>query len=266
MSADDFDIDRVEIPRLKLLTYSTVNKLQTFILKNNLIPLLILGSLLGVGLSAYLGYQYYQTNQFLRVISTKQVLNKEEMKGLVEEIGKIVKLPPREDPSVATVTDVNRLKDQPFFAESKNGDRVLVYVNSQKVILYDPMSKKVVNMSPLGALTTTGSPQQAASSNTPVSASSQAKIILRNGTSVTGLASKIETEIKQAFPQANIVNKDNTLKDSYEKTMVVVLTKAAQDAGSNLAKLLNGAISELPAGEIKPSGADLLIILGKDKI
>ena len=60
--------------------------------------------------------------------------------------------------------------------------------------------------------------------------------------------------------------KDNTLKDSYEKTIVVVLTKAAQDAGSNLAKLLNGAISELPAGEIKPSGADLLIILGKDKI
>ena len=78
-------------------------------------------------------------------------LNKEEMKNLVEEIGKIAKLPQREDPSVATVTDISKLKDQPVFAESKNGDRVLLYTNAQKVVIYDPISRKIVNIAPLTA-------------------------------------------------------------------------------------------------------------------
>lgn len=264
----NFNIDKVEIPKLKLLTYPTMHKIQSYILKYNLIPLLIAGSLLGAGLSAYLLYQYAQTYLFNTSV-TKAVLNKNEMKKLVDEIGKIAKLPQREEPSIATVTDINKLRDQPVFADSKNGDRVLLYTNAQKVVIYDPISRKIINIAPLTAgnaqiVNNTSTSSAAVTTTTPVQ--NQAGIILRNGTSVTGLASKIETEIKKSFPKANIIDKDNALKENYEKTIVVILNESAKDAASNLAKTLNSSIAVLPPGESKPNGADILVIIGKDKI
>lgn len=265
MNVESSDTDKVEIPRLKPLADSTMRQIQSFILKYNLIPILIAGCLIGVGLSGYLFYQYYQTNQFFKSIANKQVLTKEEMKSLLGEIGKIAKLPQREDPSVATVTDISKLKDQPFFADGKNGDRVLVYANAQKIVLYDPIIRKIVNIAPL----TAGNAQAINNNAAPAAAppvQTQAKIVLRNGTAAAGLATKVETEIKKAFPQANIFNKDNAAKENYEKTIVVVLNEAAKDAASNLAKTLNSSIAALPSGESKPNGADILVIIGKDKI
>lgn len=218
---------------------------------------------MGAGLSGYLSYQYYQTHQLIKAFTTKQVLNKEEVKSLVLEVGKIAKLPDKEEPSVATVTDINKLKGQLFFVDGKNGDRVLVYANAQKIILYDPISKKIINIAPLSA----GNTQAVANTQitpSPSSAQNQAKIVLRNSTLVAGLASKIELDIKKTFPLANIVSKDNTAKD-FPKTVVVVLSETARDAALNLAKVLNSAIADLPSGEIKPSGADILVIIGKDK-
>lgn len=262
----------VEIPRLKPVTYHTMHKLESYILKYNLIPTLIVGCLIGVMLAGYLFYQFSRPYLF-NSAATKTVLNKEEMKNLVEEIGKIAKLPQREDPSVATVTDINRLKDQPVFAESKNGDRVLLYTNAQKVVIYDPISRKIVNIAPLTAgnaravnNTIVPSASSVPAATPAASVQNQAKIVLRNGTSVTGLASKIETDIKKVFPKANISNKDNALKENYEKTIVVILTESARDAAINLAKALSGSISDLPQGETKPGEADILVIIGKDKI
>lgn len=269
MSLENFNIDKVEIPRLKPMTDHTMRKIESYILKYNLIPSLIVGCLVGLLLAGYLLYQFSQPYLF-NAVANKAVLNKDEMKKLVEEIGKIAKLPQREEPSIATVTDINKLRDQPVFADSKNGDRVLLYTNAQKVVIYDPISRKIVNIAPL----TAGNAQ--AVNNTIVPSSSatpaatpvqnQARIILRNGTSVTGLASKIETEIKKSFPKANIIDKDNSLKENYDKTIVVILNESAKDAAINLAQALSGSISGLPQGETKPAGADILVIIGKDKI
>lgn len=269
MSLENFNIDKVEIPKIKKITYYNMHKIESYILKYNLIPSLIVGSLIAIILAGYLAYQYYQTNLVARTIATKTVLNKDEMKKLVDEIGKIAKLPQREEPSIATVTDINKLRDQPVFADSKNGDRVLLYTNAQKVVIYDPVSRKIVNIAPL----TAGNAQavnntSVSSSATPAAApvQNQARIVLRNGTSVTGLASKIETEIKKSFPKANIIDKDNALKENYDKTIVVILNESAKDAAINLAQSLNSSVAGLPPGETKPVGADILVIIGKDKI
>lgn len=262
MSSKSFNSDKIDIPKLTPLAYSTAHQIQGFVLRHNLIPLLIAGSLVGAGLSGYLFYQYYQTQQLIKAFTTKQVLNKEEVKSLVLEVEKIAKLPDKEEPSVATVTDINKLKGQPFFADGKNGDRVLVYANAQKIILYDPISKKIINIAPLSA----GNTQAASLTQTPspAPAQNQAKIVLRNSTLVAGLASKIELDIKKTFPLANIISKDNTAKD-FPKTVVVVLSETARDAALNLAKALNSSVADLPSGEIKPNGADILVIIGKDK-
>ena len=137
------------------------------------------------------------------------------------------------------------------------------------MVIYDPISRKIVNIAPLTAGARAVNNTIVPSSPTAPPAASvqnQAKIVLRNGTAATGLASKVETEIKKTFPQANIANKNNASKENYEKTIVVVINETARDAALNLAKALNGSIVALPQGEIKPGDADILVIIGKDKI
>ena len=54
-----------------------------------------------------------------------------------------------EDPTVATVVDPERLRDQPFFANAKQGDKVLIYTNAKKAILYSPESNKIIEVAPV---------------------------------------------------------------------------------------------------------------------
>lgn len=81
-------------------------------------------------------------------ISSKNpdLLARDQTAILVEKVGKLVFLPVDETPTVATVSDPELLKNQPFFAEAKKGDQVLIYANARKAILYDPVANKIVNM------------------------------------------------------------------------------------------------------------------------
>lgn len=248
--------EQFDIPKLNMLSSPVVQEFQSFILKNQLMPTIIIVSLIGLGTLGYFYYQSLKTNQSPRITYTGQVLDKEQIKKIVAEIKNKTNLPQGEDPNVATVVDIGKLKDQPFFAEGKNGDVVLMYANAKKVYLYDPTGQKIVNIAPL-TVNNTPSPTQ--------STRIQAKLALRNGTSVAGSAAKMETEIKKSFPEANIVNKENAKKDDYVKTAIVVLNNEATDAAANLAKALNIFIVDLPSGEVKPTDADILIIIGKDR-
>ncbi len=72
-----------------------------------------------------------------------------EVKMLTERLGAIMVLPEGEDPTVATVVDPEKLKDQPFFARAKKGDKVLIYTNARKAILYDSVAHKIIEVMPL---------------------------------------------------------------------------------------------------------------------
>lgn len=72
-----------------------------------------------------------------------------EIADIVQKAGKIISLPKDETPILATVSDSDKLKDQPFFAEAKNDDKLLIYTKAKKAILYRPSSNMVVNVGPL---------------------------------------------------------------------------------------------------------------------
>ncbi len=74
---------------------------------------------------------------------------KDEIAELVSEVGKLIVLPEGEMPTIATVTDPERLKDQAFFSKAKAGDKVLIYTNAKKAILYDPVQHKIIEVAPL---------------------------------------------------------------------------------------------------------------------
>lgn len=74
---------------------------------------------------------------------------------LISKISELILLPKDETPTIATVTDPEKLKDQPFFAQAKTGDNVLIYTKAKKAVLYNPSEHKIVEVAPLNI----GSPE-----------------------------------------------------------------------------------------------------------
>ena len=75
-----------------------------------------------------------------------QIAVHEETLRLIEQVSKLVVLPDNEEPAVATISDIEQLKNYPFFAQAKKGFKVLIYANAKKSILYDPFQGRVVEI------------------------------------------------------------------------------------------------------------------------
>lgn len=207
-----------------------------------------------IALIAVGGFLYYRSTQASKLNTQNPQAAQAEVRKVVAAVGKLIDLPPGEDPTIATVTDATKLQDQPFFQKAKNGDKVLIYSGARKAILYDPQAKKVIDVAPINI----GSPSAQ-------QASAVVKIVLRNGTTTAGLTSKVEPEVKKSLPSVQIVDKGNAAKNDYEKTIVVVLNEGVRDQAVKLAKDLEASLSALSKEESKPKDVDILVILGKDR-
>ncbi len=112
------------------------------ITRTRLVTLIVI-TLSSVGLAFYF---YFQTAELKR---DPQALARKEIEQLVSRVGALIVLPEGEQPTMATVTDPEKLKDQPFFNNAKTGDKVLIYTNARKAILYDPVANKIIEVAPL---------------------------------------------------------------------------------------------------------------------
>lgn len=106
-------------------------------------------ALLAVVSSVYFFSQYRQAKQEISRLSAPQEAVLAEQHQLVEQVGRIVELPTGEAPTVATVSDVEKLKHQKFFEQAENGDKVLIYTKAEQAVLYRPSSQKVVQIAPV---------------------------------------------------------------------------------------------------------------------
>lgn len=220
--------------------------------------ILVLGVLLVIAL-AVAGYFYYQYKH------TAQAADAKEIEDLAKEIGKVMLLPEGEAPTLATVTDKEKLADQAFFEKAENGDKVLIYSASGRAILYRPSQKKIIDVTtvnvnqPADASQTAPTADQAIAEDTPAIV----RVSLLNGSDETGVANTVEGQLKTILPNAAVVSKDDAEKNDYEKTVIVDVTGKSTDAANQIASALGGEVGELPEGETAPSDADILIIIGK---
>jgi hypothetical protein len=115
------------------------------------LPLIGIGLLFVVSLAgnAYLGRQVYMLSQ------DPQRMAQQEMLTIVGEVGKLMVLPEGETPTIATVTDPEKLAGQAFFANASSGDKVLLYTNAKKAILYSPSQNKILEVAPINLGDTT---------------------------------------------------------------------------------------------------------------
>lgn len=95
------------------------------------------------------GAAYYFYNEAVTLKKEPNRVAKEEFTKLIAQVGKLIVLPEGETPTVATVSDPDKLKSQPFFSKSKFGDKVLIYTTAKKAILYDVESNKIVEVAPI---------------------------------------------------------------------------------------------------------------------
>lgn len=95
-----------------------------------------------------IGTSYY----FYNKLKSVEIKNPEaELQDIIKMVGKHMVLPNNENPTMATVSDPEKLKDQPFFKNAKKGDKVLIFSLSQKAILYDPVGDRIVEVAPINA-------------------------------------------------------------------------------------------------------------------
>ncbi len=104
--------------------------------------------------------------QLYRLQQDPQAIAQKEVEELVSKVEKLMVLPEGEVPTVATVSDPAALKDQLFFANSKKGDKVLIYTTSKKAILYSVDLNKIVEVAPLSI----GETEKTNTNTAPVSA------------------------------------------------------------------------------------------------
>ncbi len=109
-------------------------------------------------------YYFYTKASSLQSNSQKNI--QAEVKDVVEKVGKLLVIPQGELPTLATVVDPEKLRDQPFFVNAKKGDKVLIYTGAKKAILYDPAANKIVEVAPINI----GNPPPPSSPTPPPSA------------------------------------------------------------------------------------------------
>ena len=119
--------------------------------------LILLSILVVVILAAGFFFTKYQEalNKSQMIADTSGVNLDSQIKSLIEKVGKSVDLPKDETPAVATVSDIEKVKNQPFFAKAKNGDKVLIYNKARKAILYRPSTGKIIEVTTINPPTAT---------------------------------------------------------------------------------------------------------------
>lgn len=120
-------------------------------LKNILLVVSALVVVVAVIAAVYF-YQQYTQAQFL--LKNPTLVAQQQTNQLVDQVGKLIELPKNEQPTIATVSDVSKLQDQPFFQNAQNDDKVLIYTKAREAILYRPSDNKIIAVAPVNLGTT----------------------------------------------------------------------------------------------------------------
>jgi len=241
---------------------------------------IIILSLISLGT---LFFRFQNTQKEINILKDKlqsQDQQPNELKKILAEIKKFMVLPKNETPTLATVTDVEKLREtQPFYNNAKNGDIVLIYMKAKKAILYDPIAHKIIDVAPVNVptptpqlsvsptlnLTKTPTKEISPTVNPTISVKTKSyNFALYNGSLSSGLAKKYEAELLNLLPKAKVVSYKDAVGD-YEETVIINLN-LDEDEFEQVASILGINSSKLSAKETKPKSADILIIIGEDKV
>lgn len=240
-------------------------------LRTTLIWLAIAVPTLLIGVYYYV--QYINTKSEL--VRFKENPQTAAIYDLLEKVGTHIQLPKNETPTIATITDVDKLKGQPFFARAQNGDKILMYEKTQRTIIYRPLTDKIIETASISIsnskeLTTdeivNPEAKETTSSQeiTEVENENPIRIVIYNGTGIPGLANSLQQKLNNDFDkfEFTIARVGNAL-NAYEKTSIYNTTQvSAQKIESLKDYVVAEVLTEEP--QENTTGMDVLIIVGRD--
>ena len=192
-----------------------------------------------------------------------ETLSDEQVTALVAEVSKLIYVPD-EQPSVATVTDADTLKaTQPFFKDASDGDRLLIFPQAAKAVIYSEQEQRLVNVGPIQA-----DSQLAPQTVQPVEEKTaqqqeELSIEVRNGTAVPGKGGETANRL-EAASSSFVISEISNAAGTYRTTRVIDLGRS--DATASITAVANtlgvdGVETRLPSGE-PASDADILVLVG----
>lgn len=251
-----------------------------------LVAVLVLVVVGSIGTAAHFYHKYSEV--------AKQSTPEGELDTLLMALAPITDLPASETPTLATVTDRSKLSEQAFFAQAENGDKVLLYRDAGRAILYRPSTGKLVNVAAIASEAVAAAPaaqplpstpdvagastSDAASNETSESApvdeqsatdqplSDKARVALYNGTAKVGITNAFEGDFLVSNSDAEVVDKSPAARKDYDRTIIIDITHQFTSFAEELAADVGTSVEELPEGEAVPKDADILIIVGRDRI
>lgn len=196
-------------------------------------------ALIVVALFVASGYFYLQ---YQKIKKNPEIVTKQETEALVEQAGKLIDLPKDETPQVATVLDKDKLKDQPFFANAQNGDKILIYTKAKKAIVFRPKENRLINVGPIA-----------------IDQKAQVSVaIINSGGDVDSAEKKISEKLGT---NVTISSKTNAATKNVKKVTVVDVSGQNGEAAQQIADALGGSVGSMPSGETAPSGAAIVVFV-----
>jgi len=203
---------------------------------------IIISAVLVVIAVALAALTFYFFTQYQSIKKNPNQVAQAEVDAIVANVSKIIDLPKDETPTLATVLDKDKLKDQPFFAMAENGDKILIYTKAKKAIIYRTKDNKLINVGPI-VIDPKTLPQLT---------------IVDAGGDVKGVTQKIADK----FPDTISVSAAATAKNkaAVKQITVIDVTGKAGDLVSQIAAEIGGTVSNtLPAGETIPENTSIIV-------
>jgi len=211
-----------------------------------------------------LAIAYWQTRQRLLASLTPdgQLAYAEKEAGQVLSELSLLAILPNEEPVVATVVGAETLRSESdFYRDAQDGDKLVMFPQAERVYLYRPGLRRLVNVGPLTLEGEAGGvdDRQAAPTLTPEQRAAT-NIEVWNGTPTAGEANRVRDLLRE---QGYIVMQTGNTQADYTQNQIILLGGAEyQTVADILTTQLQGVQSTgIPAGE-NSSTADILIILG----
>lgn len=205
--------------------------------------------------SGVYAFRLKKSNEELMMkIPPTQAQEEADIATIVPYVSKYMVLPD-EKPTIATVVDKEKLnKSQPFFKDAENGDKILVFQNARKVLLYrnhGTGSGKVINFDVFVI-------------NPPANQQGNVRALpveIRNGSTDVTIAATVEKRLKDAAGATVQTSVSDAQSKDYKGILVVDPSGKNAQSAQEVATFLKGQVGALPQGETA-TGDGLVIFVG----
>jgi hypothetical protein len=195
-----------------------------------------------------------------------------EAREILEKISDYMVLP-NESPAIATVADESKLQGS-FYARAQKGDKVIVFRQAQKAILYRPSDNKVIDFTSVhltsmgldpSSSTATQQQEQVAGAETsgptvqPTSAQ-PLTIDIYHSPSQESFLQVVEKELSEKISFDYVIDERKMTDEKLNEIIIVDLSKTHPEAAGHIARVLGGRVADLPPSSIQ-SDSDILIVI-----